>query len=77
MSFNIVLLGEYSKLMQELIIHGYIIPKPEGVKINTLSLLTQKVFLYLLTIITLLITAAINRIGCRHTKEVNNGAIKF
>lgn len=37
MSFNIVLLGEYSKLMQELIIHGYIIPKPEGVRINTLS----------------------------------------
>ena len=37
MSFNIVLLGNYSKLMQELIVHGYIIPKPEGVRINTLS----------------------------------------
>lgn len=23
--------------MQELIVHGYIIPKPEGVRINTLS----------------------------------------
>ena len=37
MSFNIVLLGNYSKLIQELIVHGYIIPKPEGVRINTLS----------------------------------------
>lgn len=37
MSFNIVLLGNYSKLMQELIVHEYIIPKPEGVRINTLS----------------------------------------
>lgn len=37
MSFNIVLLGDYSVLMQELIMHGDIIPKPEGVRINTLS----------------------------------------
>ena len=37
MSFNIVLLGNYSKMIQELIVHGYIIPKPEGVRINTLS----------------------------------------
>lgn len=37
MSFNIVLVGSYSNLMQELIAHGYIIPKPEGVRINMLS----------------------------------------
>lgn len=40
MSFNIVLLGDYSVLMQELIMHGYIIPKPEGVRINTLSFIS-------------------------------------
>ena len=37
MSFNIVLVGAYTGLMQELITHGYIIPKPEGVRINMLS----------------------------------------
>lgn len=37
MSFNIVLVGRYTGLMQELILHGYIIPKPEGVRINMLS----------------------------------------
>lgn len=37
MSYNIVLVGYYTGLMRELIMHGYIIPKPEGVRINTLS----------------------------------------
>lgn len=37
MTFNIVLIGEYEGLMRELIMHGYIIPKPEGVRIRTLS----------------------------------------
>lgn len=37
MSYNIVLVGQYTDLMRELIMHGYIIPKPEGVRINALS----------------------------------------
>nr|DAV87994.1 MAG TPA: Protein of unknown function (DUF2612) [Caudoviricetes sp.] len=37
MSFNIVLIGDYPEIMKELIMHGYIIPKPEGVRINMLS----------------------------------------
>lgn len=37
MSYNIVLVGQYTYLMRELILHGYIIPKPEGVRINSLS----------------------------------------
>lgn len=37
MSFNIVLIGDYPEIMKELIMHGYIIPKPEGVRINILS----------------------------------------
>ena len=37
MSFNIVLQGDYSALERELIIHAYIIPKPEGVRINVLT----------------------------------------
>ncbi len=37
MSFNIVLQGEYTQLERELIIHAYIIPKPEGVRINVLT----------------------------------------
>lgn len=40
MSFNIVLVGNYTGLMRELIMHGYIIPKPEGVRINTLSFIS-------------------------------------
>ena len=40
MSYNIVLVGEYTGLMRELIMHGYIIPKPEGVRINTLSFIS-------------------------------------
>ena len=37
MSFNIVLQGDYTALERELIIHAYIIPKPEGVRINVLT----------------------------------------
>lgn len=37
MSYNIVLQGDYSQLEQELIIHAYVIPKPEGVRINMLT----------------------------------------
>ena len=37
MSYNIVLQGDYSTLEKELILNGYIIPKPEGVRINILT----------------------------------------
>ena len=37
MSYNIVLQGDYTQLEEELIIHAYIIPKPEGVRINVLT----------------------------------------
>lgn len=37
MSFNVILSGTYSVLERELITHGYIIPKPEGVRINMLT----------------------------------------
>lgn len=37
MSYNIIMQGDYTDLEQELILHGYIIPKPEGVRINILS----------------------------------------
>ena len=40
MSFNIILVGDYTGLMRELIMHGYIIPKPEGVRINALSFIS-------------------------------------
>lgn len=40
MSFNVILIGDYSGLMRELIMHGYIIPKPEGVRINALSFIS-------------------------------------
>lgn len=42
MSYNIVLLGDYSQLMQELIAHGYIVPKPEGVRINLMSFISTE-----------------------------------
>lgn len=38
MSFNITLMGEFTTLERELISHGYIIPKPEGVRINLLTI---------------------------------------
>lgn len=37
MSYNIVLQGDYTQLEKELIIHAYVIPKPEGVRINALT----------------------------------------
>lgn len=37
MSYNIVMQGEYTDLEKELILHGYIIPKPEGVRINIVT----------------------------------------
>lgn len=37
MSYNIVLQGDYTQLEEELIIHAYVIPKPEGVRINVLT----------------------------------------
>lgn len=36
MSFNIVVSGDFTPLQQEIITHGYILPKPEGVRINQL-----------------------------------------
>lgn len=39
MSFNLVLQGDYTTLERELVLHGYIIPKPEGVRINILTFL--------------------------------------
>ena len=46
MSFNVILIGDYSGLMRELIMHGYIIPKPEGVRINALSFISMPIFSY-------------------------------
>lgn len=40
MSFNIVLQGDYTEIERELIIHAYIIPKPEGVRINVLTFIS-------------------------------------
>ena len=37
MSYNIVLQGDYSQLEEELIVHAYVIPKPQGVRINVLT----------------------------------------
>ena len=37
MSFNIVMIGDFTDVIRELIVHGYIIPKPAGVRINILS----------------------------------------
>lgn len=42
MSYNVVLQGDYSQLEEELIIHAYIIPKPEGVRINVLSFVSTE-----------------------------------
>lgn len=37
MSYNIVLQGDYTQLEEELIVHAYVIPKPQGVRINVLT----------------------------------------
>ncbi len=34
MTFDVVVAGAFTQLMQELIQHGYIVPKPEGVRAN-------------------------------------------
>ena len=36
MTYNVVISGEFTELMRELIVNGYIVPKPEGVRINNL-----------------------------------------
>ncbi len=38
MSMNITLIGDFTALERELISHGYIIPKPEGVRINLMTI---------------------------------------
>jgi len=38
MSFNIVVSGEFTTLQREIITNGYILPKPEGVRINLLTI---------------------------------------
>lgn len=40
MSYNIVLVGNYPGIVRELILHGYVLPKPEGVRINLLSFIS-------------------------------------
>lgn len=42
MSYDVVLQGDYTKLEEELIIHAYIIPKPEGVRINILTFVSTE-----------------------------------
>lgn len=42
MSYNIVLRGEFSQLEKELITHEYIVPKPEGVRVNIITFLTNE-----------------------------------
>lgn len=42
MSYDVVLQGEYTKLEEELIVHAYIIPKPEGVRINILTFVSTE-----------------------------------
>lgn len=38
MTFNVVIAGDFSSLQKELISKGYIIPKPEGVRINLMTI---------------------------------------
>lgn len=38
MTFNVVIVGEFTSLMRELITNGYIVPKPEGVRINLMTI---------------------------------------
>lgn len=38
MSYNVVIMGEFTQLMRELIANGYIVPKPEGVRINLMTI---------------------------------------
>jgi hypothetical protein len=38
MTFNVIIAGSFTSLERELIAKGYIIPKPEGVRINLLTI---------------------------------------
>lgn len=38
MTYNVVIMGNFSSLMRELINKGYIVPKPEGVRINLMTI---------------------------------------
>ena len=38
MTFNVIIAGDFSSLQKELISKGYIIPKPEGVRINLMTI---------------------------------------
>ncbi len=38
MTFNVIIAGDFSSLQKELITKGYIIPKPEGVRINLMTI---------------------------------------
>ena len=38
MTFNVVIMGDFTNLMRELILNGYIVPKPEGVMINLMTI---------------------------------------
>ena len=38
MTFNVVIVGAFTSLMRELIVNGYIVPKPEGVRINIMTI---------------------------------------
>ena len=39
MTFNVIIAGDFSSLQKELISKGYIIPKPEGVRINLMTII--------------------------------------
>ena len=38
MTYNVVIIGEFTSLMRELIVNGYIVPKPEGVRIALMTI---------------------------------------
>lgn len=38
MTYNVVIIGAFSSLMRELIVNGYIVPKPEGVRIALITI---------------------------------------
>lgn len=38
MTYNVVIMGAFTSLMRELIANGYIVPKPEGVRINLMTI---------------------------------------
>lgn len=45
MSYQVVVFGATTSIIQDLITHGYIIPRPEGVKL-TVNITTNKVFAF-------------------------------